>query len=272
MIGMAMNQKDLLIIIAALLATSFNVLITTLIFFWIAASFLHKDNISKIKAKDWKSIAVLAVFATGLAMNFYYIGLNFTTAINTAFIVRLQTPFMILFAYFMIKERITRNQAIAMLLMFIGAYLLIVKQLAFTFNIGDAFILGSAFLWGYTNIYYKKALPHLPTELVLFGRFLLGTAIVVVITFALFGFSLFNAFYIVPHFVIATALTYSIYIFGLFYGIKEIGANFTGIIMLLAPLIATILAFFFLGEQFIPIQYLGAALILIGSYFLIKRK
>lgn len=55
-------------------------------------------------------------------------------------------------------------------------------------------------------------------------------------------------------------------------GIEKIGASPTAIAMLASPLVTTVGAFALLNEQLITIQYIGAALILIGGYMLAKNR
>ncbi len=203
-------------------------------------------------------------------MNLYYIGTGYTTAINVSFLVRLQSPFMFAFAFLMLNEGISKKHSISMALVLIGAYLLTMKGIAFELQIGDVMVIMSAIIFAYTNIYFKKNLAHLSALPVLFYRYAISAPILFVGGYFLAGSGLFSSFFTAPFFVVAGALCYSVYMFGLYHGIDKIGPSSTAIAMLASPLITILAAFTILGEGLVAIQFAGMALMLIGGYVLAK--
>ena len=254
------------------LSYSMNVLLLTLVFFAFF-TLLRKDAISNFSKSTWIHLGILGILGTTIGMGLYYIGLNYTTAINTSFIMRLQVPATALFAFLFLGDKLTKKQILATISMFIGAYLIMFGFSIMNPNFGDLIILASAVIFGLTNVYYKKTLAKkVPVFTVLFYRSVFGVSILVLLIGVVLGEQTLQALFTIPHLVILQALVYAVYMYGLYYGIKEIGPGPTTIFYLTVPLITLILAFIVLGEFLVVSQGFGAALVLIGSYFMIKNK
>ncbi|UCG95369.1 MAG: DMT family transporter [archaeon] len=254
------------------LSYSMNVLLLTL-FFFALFTVLRKEPLRNFSKPIWIHLCVLGILGTTIGMGIYYIGLNYTTAINTSFIMRLQVPVTALFAFLFLGDRLTKKQIWSTVFMFIGAYLIMFGFNIIQPNFGDLIMLASAVVFGLTNVYYKKTLAKkVPVFTVLLYRSVFGVSVLVLLIVAVLREQTLQALFTIPHLVILQAFLYAIYIFGFYYGIKEIGPGPTTIFYLIVPLITVILAFIVLGESLVLTQGLGAALVLIGSYFMIKNK
>ncbi|UCD03945.1 MAG: DMT family transporter [Candidatus Woesearchaeota archaeon] len=254
------------------LSYSMNVLLMTLVFFTLF-TILRKEPLRNFSKRIWIHLVVLGIGATTLGMGLYYIGLNYTTAINTTFIMRLQVPFAALFAFFILGDKLTKKQICATIIMFIGVYLLMFGFNIIHPNFGDLIILAATAVFGFTHSYYKKTLAkEVPIFSVLFYRSVFGVGALALLVALVLKEQAFQAILTIPYLVTLQALIYTVYMYGLYYGIKEIGPGPTTIFYLIVPLITAILAFIILGESLVVTQGFGAALVLIGSYFMIKNK
>lgn len=254
------------------LSYSMNVLLITIIFFS-AFTVLRKEPIRGFSKPIWLRLFVLSILATAVGMGIYFMGINYTTAINTSFITRLQVPFTAMFAFFMIGDRLTRRQIWATILMLTGGYSIMFGFDLIVPNFGDLLILSSSVLFGFTHTYFKKELAHeVSLFTVLFYRSWIGVGLLAISVFIALREVAFQALTTVPHFVVLQAAAYSFYVYGLYYGIKKIGPGPTTIFFLIAPLITVSLAFIVLKETMVATQGIGAALILMGSYLIIKNK
>jgi len=246
-----MNTKQLTILIIAVLAAavgtilnkwgynnndvnplsvSVSILFVTLLIF--SAIMLVRREPIKLSPKIWKKLAFLGLIATTAGMGIRYVSLYYTTATNFAFLSRLQAPLAALFAFLIMGEKLTRRQLSAMILMFIGSYLIVFKLAALSFNIGDALVIIYSAILGYSLVYFKKELAHkVSLTQALFGRSLVGVPILILIMLYFLGGEIFGALMQIPHIIIPIAITYVIFVYGLYFGINIIAgfaiANFS---------------------------------------------
>jgi len=254
------------------LSYSMNVLLVSLVVFTIFTLAL-KEPIRNFPKPIWTKLFILAIFATTIGMGLYYIGLNYTTAINTAMFMRLQAPFAALFAFFILGDKLTKRQIWATILMLVGAYFILFGFGLIIPNFGDVLMISTAALFGFCHSYYKKELStKVPIFTVLFYRSVFGVSVLALLIILVLREASFQALMTIPFWVILQAVGYSVYMYGLYYGIKEIGPGPTTIFYLMSPMITIFLAFIVLGETIVFTQALGVVLIMIGAYLIIKNK
>lgn len=89
--------------------------------FWIIKPFFPKE---KIERKDWLRIAFCAVFGVAVNQLCFFYGLSQSSAINAGIIMTINPVFVVILSYFLLKEKITWNKSIGILIAGIGAILL----------------------------------------------------------------------------------------------------------------------------------------------------
>src|SRR5690606_25503827 len=116
--------------------------VTASVFFFVFAAFVVQEKIQK---EDWFRLFLCGL--TGVALNqlFFFKGLNLTTPINASLIM-ITTPIsVLLLAYFIIREKITWQKSIGVLLGASGALLIIFGKKDFQVQMdnlwGDLFVL-----------------------------------------------------------------------------------------------------------------------------------
>ncbi len=119
---------------------------------------------------------------SGLGTCLSIIGISLTTAINAGFLVKLATVTTILFAWLILKERLTIIKILMVFAMLSGAYLLTTKGQVLLPRVGDLFILGACVCWSLGNVLVRKYLKSQPVrvEVVTFQKPLAGLPVVLI--------------------------------------------------------------------------------------------
>lgn len=216
---------------------------------------------------------VLGICFSGCGILLKLWGLSLTTATNAAFIMSLSSVSVVIFAFFLLKEKAPKRFYAVVLMMILGVYLVTTGGKQLLPRIGDIIILALAFLIGSMQVYGKKVLETLSVIQTAFGRSFVGMIFLglLIPVFAPHGFSTIPNFPVLL-LVLANGITFSSSII-LFYKALQIErASNTGMFALLVPVLTAVLGYFFLAELLNFYQIIGGAVILIGSYFISRLK
>jgi len=255
------------------LFTAARALIIGLMFLLLSAA----SGTLKAKRMPWTWLVLIGVVGGGLAFLMFFSGLKLTTAGRAAFLQKTLPLWVAAMAVPLLKERIGRNQAIAMALMFGGALVIIgapVQAAAMWLNpaAGDFLVLAATILWAAENVAARKLLREGGSSLVVsFGRMFFG---------ALFLFGVLgltgNAGALLTltptqltNLMVSTGLLF-VYVSLYYWSLKHTDVSKAATALLLAPAITLVLSAQFLGEPLQGLQLTGFAAILVGG-FLIAR-
>jgi drug/metabolite transporter (DMT)-like permease len=108
-----------------------------ILLFWFVSSFFARERIDK---KDLRLFWICGIFGVAVNQLFFFQGLSITTPINAAIIMTTNPIIVLLFAAFLLNERITLTKVVGIALGLIGASVIILS--------GSSFSLSSAGLWG----------------------------------------------------------------------------------------------------------------------------
>lgn len=221
--------------------------------------------------KNFRHFIVLGVGFSGCGILLKLWGLSHTTATNAAFIMSLSSVTIVIFAFFLLKEKAPKRFYAVMIMMIAGVYLVTTggKQLLPRF--GDIIIFFLAFLIGFMQVYGKKLLETLSVIQIAFGRSFVGMIFLglLIPVFAPGGFSTIPNLPVLL-LVLANGITFSSSII-LFYKALQIErASNTGMFALLVPVLTAGLGYLFLAEILNLYQVIGGAVILTGSFFISK--
>lgn len=108
--------------------------------FWIISLILPKQKVAKA---DLIKMAIASIFGVAINQIMFFEGLNLTTPINAS-IIMVGVPILVLFfSHFLIRERISKNKLIGIILGFTGSAFLITRAGGPTFqgnSLGNLFI------------------------------------------------------------------------------------------------------------------------------------
>ena len=236
--------------------------------------------------RDWPIIRrhfrlMLLLGGLGVAgyNTFVYVGLQSTTATNVLLINSFIPVFIILLTALLLREVISRRNQLAILVSGAGVAVLILKAdidnlTALQFNPGDLWILLAATCWAL----YSIGLRWRPAELSASAFLLITMMIGVVLLLPVYlwvwwqGESLqFTSTNLLT--VAYVALFASVGAFLLWnQGVKLVGAAIAGQYIHLMPVLGTIMAVTFLGEQLFFYHLIGALAIGSGVYLAVTSR
>jgi len=222
----------------------------------------------------WKLIFANGV-QSGLGTWLSIIGISLTAAINAGFLVKLATVTTVIFAWLILKERLTLIKVLMVLIMLSGAYLLTTNGELLLPRIGDLFILAACVCWSLGNVLVRKYLQteNIPVELLTLQKPIAGLPVIIllgeiVIWFpdSLLGNQLLNPDISVPSVSylyaigngVALALTWTF----LNQTLKITTASYMTMMSMATPIFVSLLAVVFLHESLDLIQLLGGGLII----------
>jgi drug/metabolite transporter (DMT)-like permease len=252
--------------------TAVRAVIIGLVFLLI--SFATHGMNRKLLKHDWKYLALIAVIGGALAFLLFFTGLKFTTAGRAAFLQKTLPIYAALFAFFFLKERISRKQVYALVLMLAGLVVIFAAQinpaeLWMDPQLGDMLVIGATVLWALENVFAKKVISKGSSNFIVsFARMFFGGLILfgaVILTGkmgALFALTIqqWNNIFV------STIVLFG-YVLFWYWSLRHINVSKAAILLLVAPVISLVIGRVWLNEPLPAVQLFGSALILIGAYF-----
>lgn len=245
----------------------------SLLLFWTVWSM--GKTAAAIKRKDIPRFLLCGL--TGVAINqmLFVKGLTLTSTIHAALLM-LCTPLLItVFAFWILKEKITWQKALGLSLGIGGAVLLITtKEKNGSASLtGDLYIVVNAMAYTIYFILVKPLMRDYPPLHVIRWVFTFGFFMILPFGWNEFihtGWPSFQLSHYMALGMVVICGTFLAYSFNIF-GIKHLGAGITGSYIYTQPVFAAVIAAMFLQEQFTLEKIIAGALIF-GGVFLVSRK
>lgn len=235
--------------------------------YWLFMMFRERANFQKLRRNDYLLLVAMALVSSvgvGLAEVF---ALTYSPAVNFAFLIRTVTVFTIVFAYLFLRERITKEKLLLVLLLLIGSFFLTTGGKALHFTRGDIFTILEAILIAFgTNVLGKLATNRIPANTVSSGRFIISVAPLVLLALA-------NTVIAVPqHMGLVLIITFLDFLLAIliFQGFKHSTATFMTMIMSFTPVFVSFIAYPVLGESLTSVQLFGGGLIVLAGILVEK--
>jgi drug/metabolite transporter (DMT)-like permease len=223
-----------------------------------------------IRFKKQEPYLFLVAFLAGaLAPTCNLFGLVHSSVLNYVLISSLQIPIAVFLSAVILQEQITPSYIISLFFLALGMIIYSTQffQSTFQFSWNDLFFVVAAFSFALSDVLYKKKVSHLPHEMVLIVRNMVGAVIIfLVMTFlsvesglqvsfdteSLIGMVLIVLFPI----IIAQGLWY--------FSLEKIKSTDAALLHSFYPIFATLIAFFILHESILWHQILGGGIIIGG--------
>lgn len=237
--------------------------------FFLTALALWKKELFKNLFKGSIKWVILLGFLAALGSYFSFVGLSLGKASAAGFFFQFQAFFAAILAFILLKEKLSASQMLGLGIMLVGAYFF---SIPLTLNLGNAFFLLSAFVWGMNSVITRSKARQLSPFFLAFGRntfsafFLLPIAYKYVQT----NIGLVNSvqtFYFFLYGALLAAFFLSSYT-----ALRFVKAAEATSFQLISPLITVVIAFFFLGERLGMNQLGSGILVLAGLYLIVKHK
>jgi drug/metabolite transporter (DMT)-like permease len=215
---------------------------------------------------------------SGLGTWLSIIGISLTAAINAGFLVKMAAVTTVIFAWLILKERLTLIKVMMVIIMLAGAYLLTTNGEILVPRIGDLFILSACVCWSLGNVLIRKYLQNedVSIELITLQKPIAGLPVIILLAgivawfpnsplgsqLILPGISMppLSIYYAIGNGVILT-LTWTF----LNQTLKVTTASYMTMMSMATPIFVSLLAVIFLQETLEWIQLLGAGLIIMAG-------
>lgn len=150
----------------------FRVVFTTGLFWLLHALFIRE----KVARKDLLRLATCGFFGVAMNQLFFFNGLELTSAINAGIIMTSTPILVVILAFFILKEPITRLKIIGVLLGAVGAISLTLagRMPGFDSSLGDLFIFINALSFGIYLVIVKPLMNKYNPLTVISYNFLFG--------------------------------------------------------------------------------------------------
>jgi len=256
--------------------TAVRALFIGIIFFFIA-SFKIKFNYKKFKKVSWKCLLTIGLIGGSFAFLLFFSGLRLTTAGRGAFLHKPLPLYVTVLALVFLKEKVNRKQFYALVIMFLGTFLIYVaglspSELWLNPSLGDLLVIGATILWAVENIIARKSMIKGESNFIVsFARMFFGSIILfgVIILQDKIGLLLALTMQQIINLTISTAILFS-YVFFWYWSIKLINVSKASILLLLSPVISLVLGVIIFNEPVPTLQMIGSLIILMGAYFVAK--
>lgn len=249
-------------------------ILTSTLLFWL---FSLTQEHEKIKGwADYKLLIICAIFGVGINMLAFFYGLSLTNPINASVIMTFSPIMVLLTAYMLGKERLTPLKIVGVLVGALGALLLVTKNgvsISQGTFIGDIFIIVNGSSYAIYLVLVKPLMATYKPITVIKWIFLLGSIFTIP-----FGFNELVAtnWSIIPldawlsiGYVLFFA-TFVVYILNI-WSLKFVNSSVVGIYIYLQPIVSTLVAVSFRGDQLDLLTVLYSLLIMVGVYIVSKR-
>ena len=231
--------------------------------------------LKNLQKKDWLAffgVAVLggAVGTMAITKALFYV--NFVNLSVVILLQKLQPVFAISLATIFLKEKLPKEFFFWAGLAIAGAYFMTFGLTSPNISTGDKttvtalFALLAAFSFSSSTVLSKRALRNVDYEMGTYLRFLFASIIMLTIattTGDISSISDITSNQIIIFLIIAFT-TGGAAIFLYYYGLKRISASVASICELAFPLTAVVLEYFVHGNVLSPIQWIGAAVLLVS--------
>lgn len=248
--------------------TAFYRIFISLPFFLFFSSF---NIIEKVKFPEFNnSYVIFLVSGIFFALDLicWHWSIKLTTVSKATFLSNLAPIVVIIFSLIFLKERFSKFFYLAALLSMVGMLMLLGESFKFNKSqfIGDLLGVLTAVWYGSYIITISQLRKKYNSTSIMFLSGIV-TAIILLIVSILFEQSLIpqSLFTITIIFLLGFICQFMGQSF-ITYSLAYLSASLSSLCLLIQPIAATVLAYFFFQEKLTTIQFFGSALILIGIY------
>lgn len=227
------------------------------------------QGLPAISRKEFFQVLGVGFVGYGVSLSLQFLGTKLSSAANGSLVTSATPAFVLLFAWMLLKEKITGRRLLALFLATLGVIAVIdprSAQLDPELFVGNLFLIGAAITWALYSVLVRKVTQKINVllfSLIAFigglpvsvpaGAWELSTAGVGEISLGVVGGVLFIG-------VISTALAMVLWNTAFAY----VDASLASLTFFAQPVVGTLLGWLFLNERITPLFLLGGLLIGIG--------
>lgn len=258
-------EKTLLAYMSPLALGALRSLVAGFLLLWIMKTVHKIGEIERLSRRDlFLTIAIVGMVGV-FGVFFYFKGLKTTSVTNTLLIGRSGSLLLAFLAWIFLREKLTVHQIVGSILMVSGLIAIFTRgfTLGYHFLPGDLYIAAAALIWASSGVFMKKFLCHIPPEVLVVARNMIGG-----IVLSVFAFQDVSTITLVPEILLyITGLA----IFGVilaqilwYTALEHTSASNVGLMSISIPIFGVSFAAIFLGETIQTYQIIGGALVVAG--------
>lgn len=222
------------------------------------------------KAVHTRSYVILIISGVFLSLNwlFFFKAVSATTIAKATLSYYTAPVLVTMLSPVLLKEKLERRAVVSIILAFFGVSLIIffpISNISGGGNTGILFGILAAFFYSLVTICAKYLSNINPVKLT-FYQTLISTLIFLPFVAGSINADFSSIVIMCIMGVLHTSIALTLY----FYGIRGIKAQYAGVLSYIDPLSAVIFAFMIFGESPSIFTIIGGALILVGSYIILK--
>jgi drug/metabolite transporter (DMT)-like permease len=227
-----------------------------------------------IVLRHWRMLLLLSVLMVSLGNTLTYYALESTTAINAALVNAVQPVVMIVVAWLLDRDAVTRLQGVGIVLSLVGVVMVISRAdieaiLALRFNVGDLWMFCAVISFSFYAVLHRRAPRDLHPLVLLQTIALVGAVGVVPIYLGEWAAGTVRMAVTVEALAaIVYIALFASFIAILFWnrGLAMIGPNRAGVFIYLLPVFSSVLSVTLLDEPVGLYHLAGFAFIIVGIY------
>ena len=230
------------------------------------------NDFFKITKKDIPYYILSGVFGYGMMLAFFTLSVINTSIANTFFLMFTESFFVVIIAAIFLKEKITKDLLITLILGFLGVFFIFSPQSLGTNFVGNLYGLAAGFVYALYIVVGRHVGKKYSSSTNTIWSFIFGILFLLPVTFLFenpFALSI-SAFTWFLVFLMGAIISSAYFLLN--YGLKNITAGYGGILLLLEPVSAVLFALLFLGEIPTGSTIIGSFLIMTGVVYLTYRK
>lgn len=233
-------------------------------------SLKEKESL-RFERKHIKDFIIIGALASGLGIALSIYALEFTTATNKGIMQGMYTAITLVFAYFMLHERLPKLFYPVFATMIFGLILLTSNGFLQLPNKGDWILFLTIPIVGFCNAYAKKTMKKVKSLTVTFGRYIFGALFLLMIL----PFLALNEIGTLQNgliWVVLSGVLSGLRVITFYKGIELEGPTIAATMLAVSPAITALSEFLILDTQFSPLQITGLVLVLVSAVFVTRLK
>jgi drug/metabolite transporter (DMT)-like permease len=148
--------------------------IVALVLSWIILSPVIWSKLKRISKGDWSKLVLIGLVGGSIPFLLFFQGLSMTSSINAAFIHKTLFIWVIILAWPVLKERVTKLQFLALATLFIGNVIFLGLR-GMSWGYAETIILLATILWSVENIIAKIVLKNVDALVLAWARMFFGS-------------------------------------------------------------------------------------------------
>lgn len=249
----------------------------TLIIAWIIQLSIKELRVLKIERADYPRLILSSLLGVAINQMMFFTGLNHTTPVDAAIINSVNPMLVLVFAAWILHERIGKSRLRGILLGAAGALMLILLGNPISLKggnlTGDMFIVANTVAWGLYLVISKPLMVKYNPFLMMRWMFLIG--FIGVFPFSIkqaleINFSSFDTYTWIAILYIIIGTTFMAYFF-ITYSLKRLSSSVVAYYTYIQPIIVAVIGIMIFAERISWIKIVSALLVFAGIYFVTKK-